>query len=805
MIKKTLAILGNLIKYLILLGIVGILLSFLAFYPTLSKDWDQAKKDVALSSKDTFYPDMASRILDKDGNVLAVATKEYKIFTYLDGKDIPKWTKQAFISIEDRTFYKNKGLDLKGQTRVLLRFALTGGKERHGASTITQQLAKMTFLSPEQTISRKVKEMFYAYELTKHYSKEDILTFYINNCCFANNIYGIEKAANVYFGKPAKDLTLGETAYLCAIPNSPSYYDPWKNKDNAIKRQRKILNDMAECGFITASEKAQAEKEPIQVQPKQESAKAFNTSSCPAEQSFAIHCAVEELMRENGFTFQSAFPTDDEKKAYDRTYKDAYTSAKERLYKRRYTIQTAIDPAVYQLAQGSLDKAMSSFPKTGDNGLYSVQSAMAVYDNNSGKIIATVGGRSQENGGSFDRSFQSYRQPGSTMKPLFVYAPAIDRGYNRASKLTNVTVSVAKHSKNVLALGGAPVDLYTALIRSMNGPAYWLSAKIGVSSGMDALSKMYFGGLSPEDNSLSTALGGMTYGTNPVEMASAYSTFTNQGYYRFPTCVTGVLDMNGTNIYEEPDEVKVYSRDTVDQMADLMKGVLTEGTARKAGPIEGDIDSAGKTGTTNSTKDVWFTGYTPYYTASVWMGRDDAKSMDGQISSVAPAYLWKDVMQNLVNRKQPAHFEAAGTGKLKVNLTIPHENEPLPYYFSNEVIQQGYTVKDYRDDIAMENEVLKKAKAFKGTDQDKNDFVAELTRDMEEIQNTNTRSDTRKQLSEIFGNLNDKSLTEVRSLNFNSSPSLRNGSEVRSTNFNASSLRSKDSESEALTKGDENQ
>ena len=762
--KNFFTILGNLIKYLILLGIVGVLLLFLALYPALSKDLDQAKKDVALSSEDTFYPDMASRILDKDGNVLCTATNEYKTFTYLDGKDIPKWTKQAFISIEDRTFYKNKGLDLKGQTRVLLRFVLTKGKERHGASTITQQLAKMTFLSPEQTISRKIKEMFYAYELTKHYSKDDILTFYINNCCFANNIYGIEKAANVYFGKSAKDLTLSETAYLCAIPNSPSYYDPWKNKDNAIRRQRKILNDMAECGYITESEKEQAEKEPINVQPKQESAKMFNTSSCPAEKSFAIHCAVEELMRENGFSFQSAFNTDDEKKAYDNAYNTAYTEAKERLYTRRYTIQTAIDPAVYQLAQGSLDKAMSSFTQTNDNGLYSVQSAMAVYDNNSGKIIATVGGRSQENGGSFDRSYQSYRQPGSTMKPLFVYAPAIDRGYDRNSKLTNITVSVAKHSKNVLALGGAPVDLYTALTRSMNGPAYWLSAKIGVSSGMDALSKMYFGGLSPEDNSLSTALGGMTYGTNPVEMASAYSTFTNQGYYRFPTCVTGVLDMNGTNIYEEPDEVRVYNRDTVDKMADIMKGVLTEGTARKAGPIDGDIDSAGKTGTTNSTKDVWFTGYTPYYTASVWMGRDDAKSMVGQISSVAPAYLWKDVMQNLVNGKSPAHFETAGTGKPKIDLTIPHESETLPYYFPNEVIQKGYTVRDYRKDVAIENSVLKKAKAFKGTDQSRNDLVADLTEDMGEIKNTNIRKDVKKQLSAIFGDMSDKSLEEAEVL-----------------------------------------
>jgi penicillin-binding protein 1A len=774
--KTFFSILGNLIKYMALILILVILLGLIALYPTLSRDYDMANHDVSLSTKDTFYPDMSSKILDKNGNVITIVTKEHKRFTYMD--DVPKWTKEAFISIEDRTFYENKGYDLKGQARVLLRFALTKGSERHGASTITQQLVKMVFLSPEQTISRKVKELFYAREMTRHYTKDEILTFYVNNCCFANNIYGIEEAAKEYLGKDAKDLTLGETAYLCAIPNRPSYYDPWKSPDHIRERQKKILSDMESCGYITAKEKEKALSEEIHVQSKQEYSDKEDASSLGSQKTYAIQCAVEELMREDGFTFQTVTSNDNDYAAYQASYKAAYQKAKEKLYTHRYTIQTALDPGIVSTAQEKLDTACQKYgDKAGESGAYLFQSALAVFDNTTGKVVATIGGRSQDHmGSSLNRAFQSHRQPGSTMKPLFVYAPAIEKGYSGSSILTNVSVKEAKHSHDVKSMGGSKVDLRTALWKSMNGPAYWLSATIGPKTGMETLSKMRFDSLVPEDNSLSTALGGMTYGTNPVEMASAYGVFTNQGYYRSPTCVTGVLDMNGTNIYTEPEEERVFSQDTADTMADLMKGVLTDGTGKKVGPVDG-MDSAGKTGTTNQTKDVWFTGFTPYYTISVWMGQDDGAPLEGKIASTVPAVLWKDVMTALVQGKAPAQFEAAGQKLPKVSLTLPYANDPLPYYYPNEEIQNEYLVSDYRNDLTKSASLEKQAKAFHGTDEEKISLLSSLTKDLYGIKNTTIRKETYENIVQSLSLSNDLSMNEAETLQRNLYEETNEGTE----------------------------
>ena len=660
----------NTAKYVVLLGMIGLLALLIKYLPALKTDYEDAVRTVAASDQNTFNPDMASTIYDSSGEVIAKLSNDNKRYQYLEYKDIPSNAVNAFVAIEDQSFWDNSGYDPLGVAHSVFRFIQTRGKMLSGASTITQQICKLTFLNADRTVTRKAKEVMYADRMTKTYSKQAIMEYYINNCCFANSIYGIEEAAQEYFGVSAKELTLSQTAYLCAIPNRPGYYDPWKNPNNALKRRDKILKDMCECGYITAAQRDEALKETITVRAKgsvQEAEEGDESSHTQGttqdyQTTYAVKCATEYLMELNGFSFKYAFDTAEEYQQYRSDYNEAYQTAKNALYTQRYSIYTSLNTTAQNDLQNMLDEALKNRNEKSDSGSYALQGSMTVIDNESGKVVAIIGGRSQEGittDGSLNRAFQSYRQPGSTFKPILVYAPAIESGdYNADSELKDISVDAAKKSnKKISEMSGASITLRNAVVRSRNGAAYWLANAIGIDYGMKFIDKMGFSRVVPADHTLAAALGGLTNGTNTLEMASAYGVFTNNGNYTLPSCILSMQNMNKMEIYKDPTEVKVFSSTTMSTMEDIMSGVFSgSGTAASTGWSNTDIDAAGKTGTTNDSKDAWFTGYTPYYTISVWTGFDDNRSTSYLYGYSYPVKIWKSAMEYMIDGKEPAHF-----------------------------------------------------------------------------------------------------------------------------------------------------
>lgn len=648
----------------------------------------EAKELVDQSTPETFRLAQTSYIYSDDGTQLAALSEDVDA-TYLEYDQIPADVVNAFVAVEDRTFWRNSGMDLKGIARVCLNYVKSRGQVAEGASTITQQLARGTFLSNEKTLSRKIKEIFIARELNKKYSKEQIMEFYCNSCCFANGIYGVEDASQKYFGCSVSDLSLSETAYLCSIPNRPEYYNPLRNSENAITRRNKILEDMYECGYITkeAGEAALAENISV-ASVSEEEDKFYNY-----EVTYAINCAVRYLMKLDGFEFQFHFDDDDAYKTYSNYYDEAYKQAKHKLYTGGYKITTTMNLDAQKGLQKVLDEQLENNTEIDDEtGIYAFQGALTVIDNESGKVVAMIGGRSQDaiqQTYSLNRGFQSYVQPGSSFKPLAVYTPALEEGYTANSTLTEINVSSAKNSTSakIKKMGGTKYSLRRAVEQSYNGCAYSLFNEITPKVGLSYVEDMNFSKIVSDDYNLSAALGGLTNGVNTVEMANAYYTLENHGEYTQTDCISSILDSNGDEIYEDPTSKNVYSQSAADQMTDILTGVLKSGTAKGLKwSSASDIEAAGKTGTTNNNKVGWFCGYTPYYTISVYVAYDHQRTTKDIWGYSYPAKIWKEAMLFMTDGLDAKDFDldtSHSSGKDQVydyddaDSSAPAENDTI--------------------------------------------------------------------------------------------------------------------------------
>ncbi len=655
----------------IFLGGLGLLSAKYGINPkTIMQYKKEAAQLVAASTAETFRPNKASFIYSDDEEVIAKLYQDEES-TYLTFDQIPKDVINAFVAVEDRTFWENSGIDTKGILRVVLTYIKSGGETAHGASTITQQVARDIFLTNEKSIERKVKEIFIAQEMTKKYDKKQIIEFYCNNCCFANAIYGIEDASRTYLGKPASQLSLSEAAYLCSIPNRPEYYDPFDNPDNAIKRRDKILGDMVECEFISQSECDAAKAEEIIIVPSEESKDEFHNFAT----TLATRYATEYLMEyKYDFHFQYEFDSDEDYDAYQENYKTVYNEAYHNLKTGGYQVYTSINLDAMDELQAILDDALSWNTSLQENGAYNLQGAITVVDNETGKVVAGIGGRTQEgitNTYSLNRAFQAYRQPGSSIKPLIVYAPALDEGYNANSMLINVDQDAAKNqsAEKIKQMEGDEMTLRYAVEHSKNGPVYWLASQIGIRKGIGYLYDMNFSRIVPSDYNLSAALGGITNGVSTAEMAGAYRTLANHGSYDKTDCILSILNGDGEEIYKQADSKQVYDDDTADQMIDILKGVITRGTAKKIHWYDSTkTEAAGKTGTTNSSRDGWFCGSTPYYTIAVWVGSDDNSPVNGLSGGNHPANIWKKSMLSMIDGLPAASFD------LDVSQDLRYEN-----------------------------------------------------------------------------------------------------------------------------------
>lgn len=624
----------------------------------------EAKDLVDSSTPDTFRLAQTSYIYSDDGTQLA-ALAESEDATYLGYEDIPADVVNAFVSVEDRTFWNNSGVDYKGILRVCVNYVKTKGQVAEGASTITQQLARGTFLSNEKTLSRKIKEIFIARQLTKKYTKEQIMEFYCNSCCFANGIYGVEDASQKYFGRSVSDLSLSETAYICAIPNRPEYYNPLKNSENAISRRNKILQDMYECDYITKDAGDAALAENITVAEVSDEEDTFYNY----EATYAINCAIRYLMKQDGFEFKSHFEDDADYDTYNAYYDEMYKQAKHKLYTGGYKVTTTMNLKAQKNLRKFLIKNLLSIRRwMKAPGIYQFQGAMTVIDNETGKVVAMIGGRSQDElqqTYSLNRGFQSFKQPGSSIKPLVIYTPALEEGYDANSTLTEIDVKAAKKStsEKISKMSGKKMSLRYAVEDSKNGCAYSLYNIITPKVGLSYIENMNFSKIVQQDYTLSSGLGGLHHGTNTVEMANAYSTLENHGEYRQADCISSILDASGNEIYEEPESKMVYTRSASDQMTDILEGVLNSSAGTAKGlkwSSASDVAAAAKTGTTNDNNVAWFCGYTPYYTISVWVGYDYPKSVKGLWGNTYPAYIWKEAMLYMIDGKDEADFDLEG-------------------------------------------------------------------------------------------------------------------------------------------------
>ncbi len=633
---------------LILLAAGGLAYYFLGGYAEqVGKLSKEAKQLVRGSSEETFRASLTGVVYDTHGEQISVLKGEKDVY-YLNIEEMPENVTAAMISIEDKKFYSHSGVDYKAIIRAGL--AMIKNKEvTQGGSTITQQLARCIFLSQEKTWQRKMEEIFIATELERKYSKDQILEFYLNNIYFGNGFYGIQAASRGYFSADVENLNLSQIAYLCAIPNNPTLYDPYTNSDNTIKRRNRILENMAEDGKITRAACQLAKAEDITLNPSK-------TSKNNYVETYVYYCAARALMENRGFVFQNEFESEQEREEYEKAYGELYQECERSLYTGGYRIYTSIDLNMQDMLQRAVDERLADYTELNDEGIYTLQGAAVCIDNQSGCVTAIVGGREQEyHGYTLNRAYQSYRQPGSAIKPLLVYVPLLERDYTPDTVVRDEPVEGGPTN----AGGGyaGDVTLRYAVERSINTVAWRLFETLTPQIGLSYLREMNFAKLDKGDANLSAALGGFTNGVSPVEMAAGYAAIENDGKYRTPTCIVKILSAQGEEIYVSGQEEKVvYKENAARTMTDILQGVLTRGTA--AGLSLEQTASAGKTGTTNSNKDGWFVGYTKYYTTSVWVGYDMPRELPGLTGSGYPAEIWHTYMEELHNELPYAAFVA---------------------------------------------------------------------------------------------------------------------------------------------------
>lgn len=622
-----------------LLTIVGCIILFFVsdYWKTTVQLYKDAKTMVENSDREDFSAYQTSIVYDDQGEIIKLVKKD-RFQIYLSIDNIPETAKEAIVSIEDKRFYEHSGIDLKAIVRAAV--ALVKKDEiTQGGSTITQQLSRNIFLTHTVSWERKVEEIFISLRLEKIYSKDDILEFYLNNVYFANGYYGIETASTGYFNKSSSELTLSEIAFLCAIPNNPTLYDPRKNMENTLKRRDRILDEMLEDGKITESQCAEAKQETITL-----NSMEVHSAGTYVD-SYVNYCAVRALMENNGFVFKNEFTDEAEEEEYKTLYEEEYNKWSEKLISDGYRIYTTINREMEEKLQNAVDDGMYGFVTQKDDGVYNVQAAATCIDNDTGKVKAIVGGRSQDNvESSFNRAYQSKRQPGSSIKPLLVYAPALEKGYTANSTLKDV--KTADGPANAGNAYSGSISLRSAVEKSRNAAAWSLYQAITPSYAMQYLLDMEFSGITKDDYNLSTALGGFTTGFSTVEMASGYATLENNGVFRTPTCIDKILDSNGNVILDSiGSEKQVYTEDTAKEMTDILEGVLTRGTGVKRRLK--NITAAAKTGTTNDNKDGWFCGYTSYYTTAVWVGFDIPQELEDLSGSTYPGEIWNTFMEDI--------------------------------------------------------------------------------------------------------------------------------------------------------------
>lgn len=567
-----------------------------------------------------FVTKSPTKIVDKNGDVLKVFKEfQYESPTYAELN--PNYI-NALVSAEDERFYDHHGVDLYGTLRGIVSTLQGNGVQ--GGSTITQQLVRNVILeSAEVTVERKLMEQVVSQELEKTMGKDEIIRHYLNNVYFGNGNYGIAPASRFYFSKEQKDIEIHEAATIIGITNNPSIFDPIANPESSLKKRNRVLGKMLEVGTITQAQYDVAIAKPLGINVTKH---GIDNSVTEPALGYAVHKATEHLMEKNGFVFQYTFSDDDTRKAYKQTYNEEFLKVRQSILNGGYFIETSIDMKKQEALEGVVNQIMAPYyGKDPKSGFYNLQTAISTVDNETGEVVAIVGGRG-EDGNIFNRGYQGVRQPGSTIKPLVSYTPAFERGYTPESKMED---SYIKNGPvNVYSGYKGNVTLRYATEISINTVAYKLANQMGGKAIVGKLAKQQFSSLAPADENPIISVGGFTYGVTTVEMASGYASLANQGIFKEPSNVRLIKDIVTDEVlYEkESSERKVYDSGASYLMVDVLKSVMTNGSGARAMP-NNYPHVIGKTGTTNANKDIWFVGGTPHYTTAVWTGRDTPSSL----------------------------------------------------------------------------------------------------------------------------------------------------------------------------------
>ena len=551
-----------------------------------------------IKNLEKFIPNHVTQIISSD-DVVIKTFGVYKI-TKVNSQEIPTLLKTAFISIEDKNFYKHEGYDLTALLRSTL-VNLQAGRSKQGASTITQQLARILFLSSEKTYTRKIKELILARRIEKTWTKEEILTMYLNNVYLGEGAYGVAAASEVYFDKKLEDLTIPEAALIAGLPQAPSIYSPYQNPDLAIKRRNQVIKRMYANKYINKEQYEQALNTPLKLRKEYIS---YSQNKAPYFSDY--------VMRELA----------------------ALGFSEDEISQGGYKIYTTLNYEFQQVAQDKLWSDMKAWGLSKDEQ----QAALFSYETSSGKILAYIGGKDYSKS-QFDRVSQSVRPPGSAFKVL-VYTTAVEQGMSPNMLYKDEPVTIGDWSPNNYGKkyrGEIPV--YQALAYSSNVIAAKIIMDAGVSEVIRLAKRM--GINTPLANDPTIALG--SNGVKLIELTNAYGVLANGGIWVQPYAVEKIVTATGKEIYNaSPSYKRVLSLDTAAKVVEMMKQVVIAGTGRTAN-IGGQV--AGKTGTTDDYRDAWFVGFTPDIVTGVWVGNDNNVPMRGLTGGTLPAKIWADYMK----------------------------------------------------------------------------------------------------------------------------------------------------------------
>lgn len=617
---RVLGIIGTILLIGIVTGLIFVCI--FAFYvkTCITPSLDLDLNDFTLNQSSIIY------YQDSNGDYQKLTTvKSSENRIWVDGDQIPQHMKDALVAIEDKRFYTHKGVDWFRTAHAALNM-FTGGST-FGGSTITQQLIKNLTQQDDITVQRKLLEIFQALDLEKNYDKDEILEYYLNAVYFGEGCYGVQTAAQTYFGKDAKDLSVAESAAIVGITNLPTYYDPFYSVENNKERQENVLREMYKQGYLNKSEYEAAKSEELEFVRGENSPDTFNVYSYYEE--VVLSDVIGDLAEAKGIS---------------------RNAASQLVHNAGYEIYACIDKDI-QAKVDAIYTDPEQLPKSYSGTKSQLQSAIVIIDQTTGEIKALSGGTGEKTiSYGLNRATGTTRPPGSSIKPIAVYGPAVEYGLISPSTMvldadeTHVQLAhTSWYPKNSPNTYDGIITITTALQKSKNTVAAQIMDKLTPSASLEFLrSRLGVTSLIDSDADYAAmALGEPHYGITVREMAQAYTALANDGVFTYSRTYTMVKDRSGKIILDnQPQTIQAFSQETARTMTYMLNNAATYGTGHES--RLSNMPVAGKTGTTTSNRDRWFCGYTPYYTCAVWTGYDTPETMS--FSGNPATQIWQKVM-----------------------------------------------------------------------------------------------------------------------------------------------------------------